>query len=64
MFYLQVQWFIVVPYLQLIDISNTRTKEWFPYLIVSPSLHYVFINFHKQFSIDHAINFITFMFYM
>ena len=64
MFYLQVQWFIVVPYPQWIDVSNPRTKEWFPYLIVSHSLHYIFITFHKQFSIDHAIDFITFMFYI
>ena len=64
MFYLQAQWFIVVPYPQWIDVSNERTKEWFPYLIVSHSLHYIIITFHKQFSIDHAIDFINFMFYI
>ena len=64
MFYLQFQWFIVVLYPQWIDVSNPRTKEWFPYLIVSHSLNNIFITFHKQFSIDHAIDFITFMFYI
>ena len=46
------------------QVSNLRTKEWFPYIIVSHFLHYILITFHKQFSIDHAIDFITFMFYI